>query len=92
MVLTFLILYLLATCDAAFSGYRAAAGRNGLLFKRCFYFRAMMRGVLLGQVAVVLAGSVATVLVVAAASPSQLLDDFARAVHVCFRFTCPTQG
>lgn len=50
-----LALYLLATVDAAFCGYRAAAGRNALIGKRRYYRRAMLRGALWGQVAVALA-------------------------------------
>src|SRR5262249_24125669 len=79
MAVTFLLLYLLATCDAAFCGYRAAAGRNALLFKRGYYLRAMGRGVLWGQLAVVLVGSVAGLLVVSSPSPWQLLDDYTEA-------------
>ena len=58
MALTFLLLYLLATCDAAFCGFRAAAGRNALLFKRAYYLRAMGRGALWGQLAVAVSVSV----------------------------------
>jgi hypothetical protein len=54
-------LWLLATLDAAFAGYRDAAGRNALIDKRRYYRRAMIKGALFGQVAVGLA--VATALV-----------------------------
>jgi hypothetical protein len=46
---TAITLYLLATLDAAFSGYRAAAGRNALIEKGRYYRRAMLRGALWGQ-------------------------------------------
>jgi hypothetical protein len=79
MALTFLLLYLLATCDTAFCGYRAEAGWNARLFKWGYYLRAMGRGVLWGQLAVALAGSAAGLLVVSSPSPGQLLDDYAEA-------------
>ena len=79
MALTFLPLYLLATCDAAFSGYRAAAGWNALLFKRGYYLRAMVGGALWGQLAVAPAGLVAGLLAMWSHSPSQVLDDYSTA-------------
>jgi hypothetical protein len=77
--MTFLLLYLLATCDAAFCGYRAAAGRSALLFKRGYYLRAMVRGALWGQLAVALAGLVAALLLSWSPAPGQLLGDYASA-------------
>jgi hypothetical protein len=47
-----LVLWLLATLDAAFAGYRDAAGRNALINKRRYYRCAMLRGALMGQLAV----------------------------------------
>jgi hypothetical protein len=52
-----LLLYVLATLDAAFCGYRAAAGRSALVDKRAYYRRALARGILAGQLAVLIAGS-----------------------------------
>ena len=49
-------LWLLATLDAAFAGYREAAGRNALINKRRYYCRAMLRGALYGQFAVAVTG------------------------------------
>src|SRR5262249_43521230 len=89
MALNFLLLYLLATCDAAFCGYRAAAGRNALLFKRNYYLRAMASGALWGQLAVALAGLAASVLVIASASPWRVLDDFARASSCLLQIYLP---
>lgn len=79
MALTFLLLYLLAVCDAAFCGYRAVAGRNALLFKRDYYLRSMARGALWGQAAVAVAGVAAGLLLAASHAPEQLLNDFAEA-------------
>lgn len=55
---TAFLLWLLATIDAAFVGYREAAGRNALIDKRRYYRRAMLRGALFGQIAVALAAAV----------------------------------
>src|SRR4051812_47946512 len=52
-----LLLWALASVDAAFIGYREAAGRNALINKRDFYRRAMIRGALFGQVAVLIVGA-----------------------------------
>jgi len=53
-----LTLWILATLDAAFAGFRAAAGRNALLDKRAYYRRSLLIGALYGQV---MAGVVAAV-------------------------------
>jgi hypothetical protein len=92
MALTFLLLYLLATCDAAFCGYRAAAGRNALLFKRGYYLRAMGRGILWGQLAVALAASATSLLVALSPSPGQLLEDFAQAGACLLQVYLPYGG
>jgi len=69
-------LWLLATLDAAFAGYRAAAGRCGLIDKRRYYQRAMFRAALAGQLAVSL--TAVMVLVSLALSPDRqsLLRDY----------------
>ena len=51
-------LWILATLDAAFAGFRAAAGRNALLDKRAYYRRSLLIGALYGQL---MAGVVAAV-------------------------------
>ncbi len=53
--MTLVVLYLLATVDGAFCGYRSAAGRSALIDKRAYYRRAMMRGALWAQIAAVVA-------------------------------------
>ena len=70
------ILYLLASIDSALLGYSAAAGRNALIRKRAYYRKAILRGWLLGQAAILTAGvAIASVL---AASPERaiLWNDF----------------
>jgi hypothetical protein len=69
-------LWLLATLDAAFAGYREAAGRNALIRKRRYYRRAMIKGVLFGQVAVGLAAAVALISLALAADRESLLRDY----------------
>jgi hypothetical protein len=51
-----LFLYLLAVLDAAFVGYRDATGRSGLVRKRRHFARAMLRGVLVGQLPIAVIG------------------------------------
>lgn len=52
-----LMLWALATVDAALIGYREAAGRSALIDKGDYYRRAMIRGAAFGQLAVGLAGA-----------------------------------
>jgi hypothetical protein len=74
-----MMLWLLATLDAAFTGYREAAGRNALINKRRYYQRAMITGALFGQVAVVIAGVVVLVSLAFTADRESLLRDYNRA-------------
>lgn len=67
-----LFLWLLATIDSAFIGYREAAGRNALIDKRAYYRHALIRGALVGQVAVLIVG-VITVVVLASANDAGAL-------------------
>ena len=55
------LLWLLATLDSAFIGYREAAGRNALIEKKTYYRHALIRGALFGQLAVLMAGVVAAI-------------------------------
>ncbi len=70
-----LALWALATIDAALIGYREAAGRNALIDKRAYYRRAMMRGALLGQVAVGIAGAAVAVLLLLSTDPAGLFKE-----------------
>jgi len=70
------MLWLLATLDAAFAGYREAAGRNALIRKRRYYRWAMIRGALIGQVAVALAACVSLISLALATDRESLLADY----------------
>ena len=48
------LLWLLATLDSAFIGYREAAGRNALIDKKAYYWQALIKGAFFGQLAVLL--------------------------------------
>lgn len=72
-------LWLLATLDAAFTGYREAAGRNALIDKRRYYRRAMIRGALWGQLAVLIAAVVILIMLMVASDKRLLISDFERA-------------
>jgi hypothetical protein len=72
-------LWLLATLDAAFTGYREAAGRNALIDKRRYYRRAMLRGALFGQLAVLIAAVVVLITLTVASDRRLLISDFERA-------------
>ena len=71
--MSILLLWLLATVDSAFIGYRDAAGRSALIDKRHYYRRALLRGALLGQIAVAIAGTVALAMLATSGQPAQLL-------------------
>src|SRR3954447_21179079 len=69
-------LWMLATLDASFAGYRAAAGRNALINKRRYYLRAMILGAIAGQLAVAVAAAI--ILISLALTPDRpgLLRDY----------------
>jgi len=69
-------LWLLATLDAAFTGYRDAAGRNTLINKRHYYRWAMIKGALFGQLAVALAAAVILLSLVCTSDRVQLMNDY----------------
>jgi len=69
-----LLLWLLATVDAAFIGYRDAAGRSALIDKRHYYRRALVRGALFGQIAVAIVGAVAAGMLATSAQPALLFE------------------
>jgi len=70
--MSILLLWLLATVDSAFIGYRDAAGRSALIDKRHYYRRALLRGALMGQIAVAIAGTVALGMLATSAQPARL--------------------
>lgn len=57
--MSILLLWVLATVDSAFIGYRDAAGRSALIEKRDYYRHALIRGALVGQIAVAMVGVIA---------------------------------
>lgn len=65
------LLALLAIVDAAFAGFRAAAGRNARIFKRAYYARSMLVGTLFGMMLVAVLAGVTLLLVAASADPAQ---------------------
>jgi len=74
--MTFFLLWLLATLDSAFIGYREAAGRNALIEKRGYFRRAMIRGLIAGQIAVAIVGLVALGFLATTSQPAKLVDNF----------------
>jgi L-asparagine transporter-like permease len=66
------LLWLLATLDSAFIGYREAAGRNALIEKKAYYRRALIRGALVGQLAVLIAGVIAAIALASSDNPREL--------------------
>src|SRR5713226_4618026 len=71
-------LWFLATLDAAFTGYREAAGRSALIDKQRYYREAMFRGALFGQIAVVIAAAVIVILLLITPDKRSLIGDFER--------------
>jgi hypothetical protein len=64
-----LLLWALATIDAAFIGYREAAGRSALINKGAYYRHAMIRGAILGQIAVAIVGAAIAVMLLLSPEP-----------------------
>ena len=68
------LLWLLATVDSAFIGYREAAGRNALIEKRAYYRHALIRGALFGQLAVLIVGAITAVVLVSSSNAGALFS------------------
>lgn len=75
-MIIFILLWILATVDAAFIGYREAAGRNALIDKRAYFQREMLKSALLAQFAVFLVGSVAFVFLIFSPDEHLLVGQF----------------
>jgi hypothetical protein len=84
-----LALAFLATVDTACVGYRVSAGRNALIRKQRYYRRAMLRGALLGQVAIGIALAVIGVVAATATDGRQLEADLATAGGAMLRVYVP---
>jgi hypothetical protein len=69
------LLWLLATVDSAFIGYREAAGRNALIDKRAYYRHALIRGALFGQLAVLIVGVITVIVLVSVRDAGFLFSD-----------------
>lgn len=78
-MITVFCLWFLATLDAAFTGYREAAGRNALIKKRRYYRQAMIQGALFGQMAVAISAVVIVILLLITPDRRLLINDFERA-------------
>ena len=70
-----LLLWVLATVDAAFIGYREAAGRSALINKGAYFRRAMIRGALFGQIAVGIVGAAIAVMLILSPEPLALVHE-----------------
>lgn len=70
------LLWLLATVDSAFIGYREAAGRNALIKKGAYFRRALIRGALFGQLAVLIAGVITALALVSSSDAAGLFSKF----------------
>jgi hypothetical protein len=70
------LLWLLATVDSAFIGYREAAGRNALIEKGAYFRRALIRGALFGQLAVLIVGVITAIALVSSSNAAALLAKF----------------
>ena len=68
------LLWLLATVDSAFIGYREAAGRNALIKKGAYFRRALVRGALFGQLAVLIVGVITTLALVSSSDAAALFS------------------
>ena len=66
------LLWLLATVDSAFIGYREAAGRSALIEKKAYYRHALIRGALLGQFAVLIVGVITAIVLVSSDDAREL--------------------
>jgi len=68
------LLWVLATVDSAFIGYREAAGRNALINKGAYFRRALVRGALFGQLAVLIVGVITTLALVSSSDAAALFS------------------
>jgi len=69
------LLWTLAVVDGGFAGFRAAAGRDGRIFKEAYYRAAIRRGLRYGLAVTALAGAAITVVALASPSPQARLAE-----------------
>lgn len=76
----------LAILDAAFAGFRAAAGRDARIFKYAYYRRALVKGACSGAALVVALAAATVIALLLSAAPAtlyaELLGIGARMLHV----------
>lgn len=84
-----LVLYILATLDGAFCGYRAAAGRSALIEKTRYYRNALLRGAGLVQAAVALTGVLMVGLLALSPERNDLIYDLLTAAARMLRVYLP---
>lgn len=82
-------LWVLATLDAALSGYRVASGRNSLICKRRYLTRACVQCGLLAQVCVVVFLAELMLLIQTADDPAQLRADLVEALRCLHQLFIP---
>jgi len=90
--MTILALYLMATIDSAFCGYRSAAGRNALIDKHRYYRHAMLEGALAGQLAVAFVGLIAVAILAFSSDPSLTGSELAAASRKMIAIYLPYAG
>ncbi|MEK7485099.1 MAG: hypothetical protein AABZ60_12295 [Planctomycetota bacterium] len=90
--MTFFLLYILATFDSAFCGYRAAAGQNALISKKIYYRRAMKIGSFYGQCAIAVAAVVGSLLLLFSASSTLLVKSYLQAGYCLLQIYLPYAG
>jgi hypothetical protein len=69
------LLYVLATLDAAMSGYRAAGGRNARINKSAYQTRAQFRGAVWGQAGILAIAAVVALSLATDTEPPSLAVD-----------------
>lgn len=73
--MTLLLLYFLATLDGALCGCRASMGRCPLIFKRAYYIRSAVQGILAAQVASLISLAVLFLVLYGYGEPDLLRSD-----------------
>lgn len=81
----------LAILDASFAGFRAAAGRDARIFKRPYYWRAVLLGAGAGVVLVIVLAAATGAVLLASDDPGALWDELlvigGRMLHVLLGYS-----
>ena len=83
MVLNAVLLYLLAVCDSALSGYRAVTGLNPQIFKRDYHRQAVLRALVWGHGCIALIVALILLLLLLSKQPQTLVVIFTKASGYC---------